>query len=81
MLAIDFDIGDVVFEDGWDVDLHDLESAWLYHGAERIRRVDVELERLIARNDAVGRLGAGRSGRQTSGKVPLEKTLSDSQPI
>lgn len=32
MLAIDFDIGDIVFEDGWDINLLQAQHSVLFFG-------------------------------------------------
>lgn len=72
MLAIDLDIGDVVLKNGRDVDLYRQVSAM-----EKKKKILALVERgWLARG-----LDEPERGRLllTSGKVPLEKTLENSE--
>lgn len=86
VLAVDLDVGDVVFEDGGDVDLQRASSQYVHmhehehvhvHGRVSLGGWGVRCKRcwpagLTQLRDG-GRGGARRE--LTSGKVPLEKTL------
>ena len=79
MLSVDFDIGDVVFEYRWHIDLDSSHvrdgictfKRWFWGGAV----LAVAAVRCYMAYRRIERAAAGEEGMLTSGKVPLEKTL------
>ena len=76
MFSIDLNIGNIVLEDGWDIDLSvEVISSypsfllWLRESLHKFVRVT-----RIRSSCALQKSDGGR-GFYTSGKVPLEKTL------
>jgi hypothetical protein len=77
VLAIDFDIGDVVLEDGGDVDLEVLMSAHRVHcNVIALGRGSLAGVRRRGETKSSDDGETGDMNQRTSGKVPLEKTLS-----
>lgn len=74
MFSINLNIGDVVLEDGRNVDLCIVVSKGPPESATNSIGV-LLLGRGAYRSWKVGEKGDGRRARLTSGKVPLEKTL------
>lgn len=78
MLAVHLDIGDVVLEDSWDVDLAQDTSiprstpVFVIGIAERWFSTAASCLMVLCYCEVWGR---GKGGMLTSGKVPLEKTL------
>ena len=82
VLSINLDIGDIVLEDGWDIDLCDLvlvtvqqlaDSSCVWLSALVVGRV---IDICAVRDLALQPWGSRRKQRRlTSGKVPLENTL------
>jgi hypothetical protein len=77
VFSIDLNIGDVVLEDGWDVDLSveaiSLYPSFFFCGSWKPSQIreggwNQEQLRICKKSD-------GGRGFHTSGKVPLEKTL------
>ena len=78
MLAINFDIGNIVFKYGGDVDLRNAVSTSAFEiflSLIAVKDVCRHFDRIIAPKH-VG-LRWHKSPLLTSGKVPFEKTLSD----
>ena len=71
MFAINLDISDVVFEDGWDINLYmpALIQVFLF-GYSTSAKVAAAAPLHIQMNDHA------KVGNLTSGNVPFEKTLS-----
>lgn len=79
MLSIDLDIGNIVLENGWDVDLC---SRAISHVMPRMHYPKLSWKAVdeAARRGQCRCRGRGRAGSSlTSGNVPLEKTLCQSQ--
>jgi len=80
VLAVDLDIRDVVLEDGWDVDLVH-KDVNITVDAVCIVRFDKMCTSCFIFDGLVLPKREGKGRMRTSGKVPLEKTLSKDSSV